>query len=37
MNILSHQKILFFVCMYKMNTFALFTAVAWEKNDVKVI
>ena len=27
----------FFVCMYKMNTFALFTAEAWKKNDVEVI
>ena len=23
--------------MYKMNTFALFTAEAWKKNDVEVI
>ena len=25
------------VCMYKMSTFALFTAEEWEKNNVKPI
>ena len=27
----------FFVCMYKMDTFVLFTAKAWIKNGVKTI
>ena len=37
-NILCHQKSLFyFVCIYKMNTFDLFTAEAWKKSDVEVI
>ena len=30
------KKFFFCICM-KMNTFALFTAKAWKKNDVKVI
>ena len=36
---LRHQKNVFFVfvCMYKMDTFALFTAKAWIKNGVEVI
>ena len=35
---LRHQKVLSFFCMYtKMNTFSLFTAEAWKKNDVEVI
>ena len=25
------------MCMYKMNTFTLFTAKAWKKNGVEVI
>ena len=35
--ILCRQKILFFfLCMYKMDSFTLFTANAWRKNDVEV-
>ena len=36
--ILCRQKILFFLlCMYKLDSFTLFTANAWRKNDVEVI
>ena len=31
------KKFMFFLCMYKMDSFALFTANAWRKNDVEVI
>ena len=34
---MSSKKIIFFLCMYKMDSLALFTANAWRKNDVKVI
>ena len=34
---MSSKKIVFFLCMYKMDSLALFTANAWRKNDVKVI
>ena len=38
LSILCHQKnLFFFLCMYKMDSFALFTANAWRKNDVEVI
>ena len=33
----SSKKFIFFLCMYKMDSFALFTANAWRKNDVEVI
>ena len=31
------KNFIFFVRMYKMDTFALFTAKAWIKNGVEVI
>ena len=31
------KNFLFFVYMYKMDSFALFTANPWRKNDVEVI
>ena len=31
------KNFIFFVCMYKMHFFALFTANAWRKNDVEVM
>ena len=31
------KKNSFFVCMYKMDSFALFTANTWRKNDVEVV
>ena len=34
---MSSKKIIFFLCMYKMDSLALFTANAWRKTDVKVI
>ena len=34
LNIL-HNRI-FFVCMYKMDSFAFFTANAWRKNGIEV-
>ena len=34
---MSSKKIIFFLCMYKMDSLALFTANTWRKNDVKVI
>ena len=38
LSILCHQKnLFFFLCMYKMDSFALFTANAQRKNDVEVI
>ena len=33
---MSSKKYIFFLCMHKMNSFALFTANAWRKNDVEV-
>ena len=38
LSILCHQKnLFFFLCMYKMDSFALFTANAWRKNDAEVL
>ena len=34
---LCHQNIFLSVCMYKIDTFALFTAKAYVKNGVKTI
>ena len=34
---MSSKKFNFFLCMYKMDSFTLFTANAWRKNDVEVI
>ena len=31
------KKFNFFLCIYKMDSFTLFTANAWRKNDVEVI
>ena len=33
----SLKQIFFFCLCIKMNTFALFTAEAWDKNDAEVI
>ena len=31
------KKLYFFLCMYKMKTFALFTSKTWGKNDIEVV
>ena len=31
------KKVIFFLCMYKMDSFSLITANAWRKNDVEVV
>ena len=33
----SSKSFVFFVWMYKMNSFALFTAIAWRKSGVEAI
>ena len=36
LSILHHQKNLFSLCVYKMDTFALFTTEAWKKMMLKL-
>ena len=37
LSIYAIKKICVCVCMYKMNTFALFTSKAWGKNGIEVV
>ena len=37
LNIQAIKKIYFLVCIYKMDSFALFTVNTWRKNDVEAI
>ena len=34
---MSSKKIIFFLCVYKMDSFAVFTANVWTKSNVEVI